>query len=137
MTQQAHRSECTKSLNTSKSFRKPPVHTHRSNPSITTIRVLFQHPTSHHMAQWVSNAYVTLATTPSSHPLVSHHQHCISGDGVCVVGFDKVECMMATNDGEVCHPQSHTTCVVSTMTMHSITPFVCLCCGLTSTIVMW
>ena len=47
-------------VSTSKSFGKSPLHTHRSNPSITIIRVPSN--TSHHMAQCVSNVDVTLAT---------------------------------------------------------------------------
>ena len=48
-------------VSTSKSFGKSPVHT-QVQPINRHHQSAFQHLTSHHMAQWVSNVDVTLAT---------------------------------------------------------------------------
>ena len=58
---------------------------------------------------------------------------------VCVLGLDKVECTMVTDDGEVSaiHKVTQLMWCANTMAMHSITPMVCLCCGMASTMVMW
>ena len=86
---------------TSKLFGKSPVHTQVKSINHHH-QSAFQHLTSHHMAQWVSNVDVTLAThhttiTTTCFPTTNTASVVM----VCVVGLDKVQCMMVTDDSEV------------------------------------
>ena len=53
------------------------------------------------MAQWVSNVDVTLATHHLNHIHLFPTTNTASVVMVCVLGLDKVQCMMVTDDGEV------------------------------------
>ena len=89
------------------------------------------------MAQWVSNVDVTLATHHLNHIHLFPITNTASVVMVCVLGLDKVQCMMVTDDGEVSaiHKATQLVWCANTMAMYPITPMVA--CVVVSTMVMW